>query len=37
MTNLNNLVYMCKEIFDENSEPTQIGTVYIYSITVLNN
>lgn len=33
MTNLNNLVYVCREIFDENSEPTQIGIVYIKSIT----
>lgn len=25
MTNSNNLIYLCKEVFDENSEPTQIG------------
>lgn len=26
---LNNLVYVCKEIFDENSEPTKYGNVYL--------
>lgn len=25
MTNLNNLVFLCREVFDENSEPTQFG------------
>lgn len=33
MTNSNNLVYLCKEVFDENSEPTQIGNAYSYNTT----
>lgn len=28
MKNLNDLVYICEEIFDENSEPTKLGNVY---------
>jgi len=27
MSSLNTVVYLCKEVFDENSEPTQIGNV----------
>lgn len=27
MSILNTGVYLCKEVFDENSEPTQIGNV----------
>lgn len=35
MTNLNNLVYLCNEVFDENSEPTKLGNVYnTYTINI---
>lgn len=33
MTNLNGLVYFCKEVFDENSEPTKFGNVNILLLT----
>lgn len=32
MSSLNTVVYLCKEVFDENSQPTQIGNVLIYMI-----
>lgn len=34
MTNSNTQVYLCKEIFDENSEPTKIGNVPITNYIV---
>lgn len=37
MSSLKTVVYLCKEVFDENSQPTQIGNVlmkmvYLYYI-----
>jgi len=32
MSSLNTIVYLCKEVFDENSQPTQIGNVLMYMV-----
>lgn len=32
MSSLNTVVYLCKEVFDENSQPTQIGNVLMYMV-----
>lgn len=32
MSNLNSSVYFCKEVFDENCEPTKFGNINIFLV-----